>query len=114
MDVLFALLHDVGHVRQIFFTLLLPFSLSIANQELFWPLIDNAYAIRHLESVPPRKRNGRAAYVCHRVICRFKQARAVPLASQGKRASSTKRNIAGYDVSFHLLAFPDHFEYWLA
>jgi hypothetical protein len=34
------------------------------------------------------------------VICRFKQARAVPSASQDKRASSTKRVLIGCDVSF--------------
>jgi hypothetical protein len=114
MDVLSALPYDIGHVRQMLFTLPLPFSLSIANQELFWPLINNAYSIRHSENVGPRKRNSRATHVRHCVICRFKRARALPSASQGKHASSIKRNIAGCDVTFHLLAFSDHYKYWPA
>ena len=47
----------------------------------------------------------------HNVICRFKRSRDTPSASQGKRASSTKRFITGCDVSFTLLAFPTHYEY---
>jgi hypothetical protein len=46
------------------------------------------------------------------VICRFKRARATPSTSQGKRASSTKRTIIGCDVTFALLAFFNHYEYW--
>ena len=112
MDVLSALPRDVGHVRQILFTLPVLFSLNKANHELFWPLIDNAYSIRQSESVGFRKRDGRPAHVRHHVICRFKRSRAVPSASQGKRASSTKRVITGCDVSFNLLAFSTHYEYY--
>jgi hypothetical protein len=46
------------------------------------------------------------------VICRYKRPRAPPLASQGKRVSSTKRATIGCDVTFALLAFSDHYEYW--
>jgi hypothetical protein len=49
--------------------------------------------------------------VRYRVICRFKRSRAAPLASQGIRTSSIKRVITSCDVSFNLLAFPDHYEY---
>jgi hypothetical protein len=45
MDVLQALPRDLALVRHILFTLPAPFSLSIADYKLFWPLIDNVYAI---------------------------------------------------------------------
>jgi hypothetical protein len=113
MDVLSALPRDVSHVRQILFTLPLPFSLSRANQEQFWPLINNVYVIWKTYDVGFRKRDSRPAHQRHKVICRFKRARAAPLISQGKCASSTKRVIIGYDVSFTLLAFSGHYEYYL-
>ena len=112
MDVLSALPRDINHVRHILFTLPMPFSLSQANHELFWPFIDNAYSIRSTNDVSLRKVDGRPKHVRHHVICRFKRARAAPSASQGKRASSTKRATVGCDVSFKLLAFTDHWEYW--
>jgi hypothetical protein len=49
--------------------------------------------------------------VRYQVIYRFKQARAILSASQGKRASSSKRVVSSCDVSFALLVFPDHYEY---
>jgi MULE transposase domain len=111
MDVLSALPGDTYHVRHILFNLPMPFSLSQANHKLFWPLIDNVYSIRTSNDVNFRKKDSRPAHVRHYVICRFKRARAAPSASQGVRASSTKRVLAGCGVSFHLLAFPDHYEY---
>jgi MULE transposase domain len=112
IDILSLLPRDTSHVRNILFTLPLPFSLSRANHEQFWPLIDNAYSIRRSRDVGFRKHDARPAHVRHDVICRFKRARAAPLASQGKRASSTKRALIGCDVSFTLLAFPTHYEYY--
>lgn len=111
MDVLSSLPRDISHVRNILFTLPLPLSLSRANHEQFWPLIDNIYVIRKTRDVGFRKRDARPAHQRHVVICRFKRARAAPSASQGKRASSSKRIVIGCDVSFALLAFPDHYEY---
>lgn len=46
MDSLQALPRDTAQLRNILFTLPLPFSLNIANYKLFWPLIDNVYSIR--------------------------------------------------------------------
>jgi hypothetical protein len=113
MDVFSALLRDIDHVRYTLFTLLMPFSLSRANHKLFWPFIDNVYSIRMLCSVNSRKRDLRPIHQYNHVICRFKRARATLLASQGARASSTKRAIIGCGVSFALLCFLDHYEYWL-
>lgn len=112
MDVLSALPHDIDHVRQTLFTLPLPFSLNTANHELFWSLINNIYSIRQSDTIGFRKRDCRREHVRHRVICRFKRSRAVPSASQGKRASLTKRAIIGCNISFNLLAFSNHFEYY--
>ncbi len=112
MDVLSALPCDTSHVRNILFTLPMPFSLNIANQKQFWPLINNTYSIRHSKDVGYRKHDSRPAHVRNHVICRFKRARAVPSASQGKRASSTKRSAIGCDVTFALLALSDQDEYW--
>ena len=112
MDVLSSLPRDVDHVRRILFTLPMPFSLSVANHEQFWPLIDNAYSIRKSKDVGIRKHDGRPAHKWNHVICRFKRSRDVPSASQGKRTSSTKRAIVGCNVTFALLAFSDHYEYW--
>ena len=112
MDVLSAFPRDVDHVRDILFTLPIPFSLSRANHELFWPLIDNVYLIQTSNNVNFRKRDSRPAHVRHRVICRFRRPRDAS-ASQGKRASSAKRIAIGYDISFALLAFSDHYEYHL-
>ena len=81
MDVLSALPRDVDHVRHILFTLPMLFSLSTANHELFWPLIDNAYSIRKSYNVGFRKRDVRPAHKRYEVICRFKRARAAPSAS---------------------------------
>jgi len=111
MDVLSALPRDTDHVRHLLFILPLPFSLSRANHKLFWPLIDNVYSIQTSKDVSLRKRDARPAHVSHRLICRFRRSRATPSASQGKRASSTKRVISGCDVTLKLLAFPDHYEY---
>ena len=112
MDILSQLPSDISHVRQLLFTLPLPFSLSRANHKQFWPFIDNAYLIRTSNHVTFRKRDARPAHVRHYVICRFKRSRAVPSASQGKRASS-KRLAISCDVSFALLEFLNHFEYHL-
>jgi hypothetical protein len=59
IDVLSLLPRDTSHVRNILFTLPLPFSLSRANHEQFWPLIDNAYSIRRSRDVGFRKRDTR-------------------------------------------------------
>ena len=112
MDVLSKLPDDVSHVRHLLFALPLPFSLSRANHELFWPLIDNAYSIRASNNVNFRKKDRRPAHIRHQVSCRFKRSRAVPSASQGKRASS-KRLALSYNVSFTLLKFPNYFKYYL-
>ncbi|KAH9203596.1 hypothetical protein DL95DRAFT_501919 [Leptodontidium sp. 2 PMI_412] len=111
MDVLLALPRDTYHVRQLLFALPMPFSLNAANQAQFWPLIDSVYSIRKEYDVGVRKLDSRPAHKRCDVICRFKRARAAPSASQGKRASSSKRIISGCSVSFTLLAFPDHYEY---
>jgi hypothetical protein len=113
MDVLSALPRDIDHIHHILFTLPMPFSLSIANHKLFWPLINNAYSIRKLYDVGFQKRNIRPAYKQYKVICRFKRVCAAPLISQGKHASSTKRIITSYDVTFNLLAFPNYYKYIL-
>ena len=90
----------------------MPFSLNLANQKQFWPLIDNTYLIQTSKEVGIRKRDSRPSHVRYRVICRFKRSHAAPSASQGKRTSSTKRAIVSYDVTFALLAFSNHYEYW--
>jgi hypothetical protein len=115
MDVISSLPRDTGHMRHILFTLPLPFSLSAANHERFWPLIDNVYSIRRSRDIPERQATWlRAATPCHQlhyVSCRFKRARAVPSTSTGARASTSKRVVSGCDVTFQLLKFEDHVEY---
>jgi hypothetical protein len=69
MDVLLALLCDTDYVRQLLFTLPLPFSLSIANHMQFWPLIDNVYSIRKEYDVGVCKRDSRPAHKRYDVIC---------------------------------------------
>jgi len=80
MDTLQALPRDVDAVRNILFTLPLPFSLTSANYTLFWPLIDNVYSIRKSRDVPAglsRSRGGAwvPEHKYHYVICRFKRPR---------------------------------------
>jgi hypothetical protein len=83
---------------------------SIANYQLFWPLIDNVYSIRQSRDVAAIKSRGRPAHKCHYVICRFKRARdSAPSSSQV--ASTTKRAIKSCDVTFQLLEFSDHVEF---
>jgi hypothetical protein len=44
---------DIESIRNILFTLPLPFSLNSANYRLLWPLIDNVYSIRISRDVKP-------------------------------------------------------------
>jgi hypothetical protein len=117
MDVISSLPRDTGHMRYILFTLPLPFSLSAANHKRFWPLIDNVYSIWMSRDVPERQLTTnqvtRPGYQLYYVSCRFKRARAVPSTSTGARASTSKRVVSGYDVTFQLLKFGDHVEYRL-
>jgi hypothetical protein len=113
MDILSALLRDIDYVRHILFTLPISFSLSRANYELFWLLINNIYLIQALNNVRFRKRNSRPAHVHHQVICRFKHIYNAPLISQGKYTSSSKHIITSYNVSFALLAFLNYYKYYL-
>jgi hypothetical protein len=46
MDSLQALPRDTAKLRNILFTLPLPFSLNIADYKLFWSMVDNVYSIR--------------------------------------------------------------------
>jgi hypothetical protein len=102
-----ALPPDTADVRKILFALPLPFSLSTANYNLFWPLIDNVYMIR--QSRDSRKLNG---YRYQAVICRFKRAYSGSASSQGsQRAFTTKRLARSCEVSFTLRVFPDHVEF---
>ena len=108
MDVLNTLPRDVSHMRQLLFDLPLPFSLSIANYKLFWPLIDNVYSIRNSKHVT----NISGHYTRHYVICRFKRARTLdPTSSAMSRASTTKRSAKSCDVTFRLLEFDNHVEF---
>ena len=107
MDIIQTLPRDTAHVRNILFTLPLPFSLNKANYKLFWPLIDNVYSIR-----TSREATRASDHIYHYVICRFKRARdTTPSASQGIRASTTKRAVKSCDVSFKLLEFANHVEF---
>jgi hypothetical protein len=70
MDTIELLPRDISHVRNILFAISAPFSLSIANYRLFWPLVDNVYSIRNSrdqKNPQPHKRTY--------MICRFKQTR---------------------------------------
>ena len=101
MDSLEALPRDTESIRNIIFTLPIPFSLSIANYKLFWPLVDNIYSIRFSRDIPPKSYDGllRPVHKYHYVICRFKRARDTP-PSSSQRTSTTKRAIKSCDVSF--------------
>jgi hypothetical protein len=111
MDALQALPRDTAKLRNILFTLPIPFSLNIANYKLLWPLIDNVYSIRYSREVT----RSTIPYRYHYTICRFKRARdASPTASQSssQRASTTKRSIKACDVSFVLYEYSDHVEFY--
>jgi hypothetical protein len=115
MDVIQALPRDTSHVRHdILFNLPMPFSLSRVNHERFWSLINNVYVIRKSRDVGLWKRDYRPAHQWNHVECRFRRSRDLhePSASQGIRASGSKRVKAGCDVTFNLLAFLDYYEYW--
>jgi hypothetical protein len=107
---------NTSHMRYILFTLPLPFSLSVADHERFWPLIDNVYSIRKSRDIPERQVTwSRAATPAHQlqyVSCRFKRARKAPLTSTGARASTSKRVVYGCDVTFQLLKFENYVEYY--
>ena len=109
MDSLQALPRDTAKLRNILFTLPLPFSLNTANYKLFWPLIDNVYSIRS-----SRDTNRLSNYRYHYVICRYKRARdTLPASSQSsQRASTTKRSIKSCDVSFVIKEFVNHVEFY--
>jgi hypothetical protein len=91
MDSLQALPRDTAHVREILFTLPLPFSLSTTNYQLFWPLIDNVYSILVSRGCT-RPNNYRYYYVIYRYK-RARDASPVPSQSSSQRASTTKRSI---------------------
>ena len=104
MDVLRALPRDTSHVRSILFALPLPFSLSLANYNTFWPLIDNVYSIGKSRDVAkPRPHKSR---LCE---CRFRRARDVQaVLSSSQYASTTKRAVKSCDIAFRILEYPDH------
>jgi len=104
MDVLTSLPCDTAYVRQILFDLPLPFSLSRANYDLFWPLIDNVYSIR-------MSRTSRDS-TYHYVICRFKRAyNTTPSSSLGPRAGTTKRVVKSCNTTFRLVEYANHVEF---
>ena len=108
MDVLTALPRDTRHVRQLLFDLPLPFSLSRANYDVFWPLIDNVYSIRTLRRTTSISRD----FTYYYVICRFKRAySAPPSSSQGPRANTTKRSVRSCDTAFKMIEYTSHVEF---
>jgi len=108
MDALTSLPRDTHHVRQLLFDLPLPFSLSRANYDLFWPLIDNVYSIRNTRHATKLSRD----YKYHYVICRFKRTSNItPSSSLGPRASSTKRGVISCHTAFRLVEYNDHVEF---
>jgi hypothetical protein len=74
MDVLSILPRDQYHVRQSLFTLPVPLSLSVADHEQFWPLIDNVYSIQAANDVSLRSET--AALPTCDYVQRLEQARA--------------------------------------
>ncbi len=107
MDVLSTLPRDTANTRQLLFTLPLPFSLSRANYELFWPLVDNVYSIHKTRHVQSQSGD----FTRHLVHCRFKRAyKVTPSSSLGLRAV-TKRAFTSCKASFRLLEYSSHVEF---
>lgn len=108
MDGLASLPRDTAYIRQLLFDLPLPFSLSRANYNLFWPLIDNIYSIRTTSHVTSQSRDNTRHYV----ICRFKRTiNTAPSSSLGPRASTTKRIQRSCNAAFRLVKFNNHVEF---
>jgi hypothetical protein len=108
MDVLNSLPRDTSHMRQLLFDLPIPFSLTIANYKLFWPLIDNVYAIRQSRHVTAKSGD----FTRYNVICQFKRSYNVtPSSSLGPRAGITKRVSKSCDCGFRMLEYPSHVEF---
>ena len=114
MDLFTSLPHDtdqISYMRKLLFDLPIPFSLTIANYKLFWPLIDNVYVIEKTRHVEAQSGD----FKRHLISCRFKRAYNVtPSSSLGPRASSTKRSKKQCTVSFRLLEYSDHVEFQLS
>jgi hypothetical protein len=100
MDVLSALPRDIDHIHHILFTLPMPFSLSTANHELFWPLIDNAYSIRKSYDVGFRKRDARLAKITKLTIRpKYSLSGIVSLIAQCGEQYDARARKAAYDWS---------------
>ena len=107
MDALSALPSDVASTRDILFKLPIPFSLSLANHERFWPLIDNAYVIRKTRHVTRKD-----PHILYYVICRFGRKRSpIKPIDESKRTTTTKRDDCLCNVAFRILKYTNHVEF---
>jgi hypothetical protein len=117
MDVLQDLPRDTANIRLILFQLPMPFSLNISDYNFFWPLIDNFYSIRQTCDIHAKRSRGvwTPAHKYHYVICRFKRMYTPSIAASGNTtscASTTKRAAQSCNLSFQLLKFDDHVEFY--
>jgi hypothetical protein len=116
MAALDSLPRDVEFVQNIFFTLPLPFSLTLANHNTYWPLVDNVYSLKNSRDVTARDSDTEIhtpAYISRQALCRYKLTRdSVPTSSQ--RASIAKRVAVSCNVSFRVLFFENYIEYHIS
>ncbi|KAH8811873.1 hypothetical protein F5884DRAFT_293264 [Xylogone sp. PMI_703] len=81
----------ISRMREIFFDLPIPFSLSMADHKLFWPLMDDMYSCT--DSHPVTKG---PALNFHYICCRFKTRQKSPISC---------------NAAFRIIEYADHMEY---
>jgi hypothetical protein len=98
---------EITYMRSILFGISLPFSLTLANHNTFWPFIDNVYLISLSRDYPTAK----PPYGVKYVNCRFKKRQSVVRSTPYKR-QPRKRVTQPCDAEFKILLFTNHVEYW--
>jgi hypothetical protein len=98
---------ELSSIRPILFNLPVPFSLTRADYEKFWPFIDNVYATSLTRDYPGQN----PPYGVKYIRCRHKHTPRAERPSASIRGPR-KRTAISCDVQFKILLFQDHVECW--
>lgn len=96
---------ELRYMRSLLFNLPLPFSLTLATHDIFWPFVDNIYSITKTRQVT-------AGHTVYYVICRLKAIshKRADESTSAKLRQSRKR-VQSCNAEFRILRFHDYVEY---
>jgi hypothetical protein len=97
----------ICHMRARFFNMTLPFRVTRAEYDLYWPIIDNVYIFNKTRCAS----NASGDFTRHIVDCRFKRAyKSTPSSRLSSRATTKKIKIQ-CDVRLRLVIQSEYVEF---